>query len=392
MSERRRVRTKREQRRPRLFERLEQRLYLTVYYDLDVIASTPFESTLEYLNPPAINGSGNLAFVAGRHPNMGDIYAANDGGTYFVAQAADGNSASFGVYYQVDFNDAGEIVAQDQTVVGGELSGGRFTIHTFDANLAKDPALVATTGEIDEGQPYKELGFFPAINNDGTIVFSGNQEGFVPENQGPIVVAAHARGNAGNENEIIAMYPSTSAAVLIRPRISDTGRIVARTGPGSDTAIELLENGSSVIIADAANGFTGLGLNPGIAADGSTIVFFGEVSAEAANASRLNPGPGIFAAQQRGGFWTIDRVAGEGGNGYLDPGETFEDSNDDGLLNNGEVDLGPFDCVRTAPTCNGHLHAKPARFSDDCLPGGCERLELGSCGPSAVHQRVGVWD
>lgn len=127
-----------------------------------------------------------------------------------------------------------------------------------------------------------------------------------------------------------------------RPVIADNGSIVARVINGTSNEIKLFSNdlSSSELIAGPGNGFTNVGIGPGISDDGKVITFAGIAGA----GSPLNPGPGIFVAVQSTNGWTIKRIAGVSGNGYLDNGEAFDDLNGNGKFDTGmgEIDKGSF--------------------------------------------------
>jgi hypothetical protein len=117
--------------------------------------------------------------------------------------------------------------------------------------------------------------------------------------------------------------------------IADNGNIVVRDPSSSITLYDYQLN-AVASIASSTSGFASVGLAPGISDDGKVITFYGELNDAAATALGLTPGPGIFASIDTGsGIRKITRIAGLSGNGYLDPGETHEDTN-----NNGQVDLG----------------------------------------------------
>lgn len=138
-----------------------------------------------------------------------------------------------------------------------------------------------------------------------------------------------------------------SAAVF--PVIADNGSVLISASQVvngvSIRAINLYNNQLSTaetIAITSANGFTQLGNSPGISDDGNIVTFYGELNSGGASALNTNPGKGIFAAINTTSGWKIQRIAGIAGNGYLDPGETFQDTNNNGKFDTGEVDIGAF--------------------------------------------------
>ena len=159
-----------------------------------------------------------------------------------------------------------------------------------------------------------------------------------------------------------------SAPQSLRPSITDDGHVIVRAG-NEDTSPILLypyDLTSPVTIAGTDQGFTKLGSNPAITADGKVATFYGELSTSGAAALGLDPGPGIFASIDLGTGRVIVPVAGVAGNGYLDPGETFTENDGQIGFGPGDSDVGTiasFDPLErapvatTAPGNNGARHA-----------------------------------
>lgn len=83
--------------------------------------------------------------------------------------------------------------------------------------------------------------------------------------------------------------------------------------------------------------FTSVGSAPGISDDGKIVTFYGNLSQTGATTLNLTSGPGIFASIPFGsGTRKIERIAGVAGDGSLDPGETHEDTNNNGIVDPGE--------------------------------------------------------
>jgi hypothetical protein len=97
----------------------------------------------------------------------------------------------------------------------------------------------------------------------------------------------------------------------------------------------------TTIATTGGSDWSDLGIRPGIADDGNAVTFFGNLTAAGATNLGLSPGAGIFAFVESNGSTTIERIAGVSGNGFLDPGEVFEDDNGNGTLDVNE-DKGGF--------------------------------------------------
>src|SRR5262249_31622133 len=129
------------------------------------------------------------------------------------------------------------------------------------------------------------------------------------------------------------------------------GQVVTRLGNAPTDPITLLNSslGKVVDVATSAN-FSMLGQSPGISNDARIVVFAGDLTqagADAINAAQtdwdygvggkghfgvLKPGPGIFASVNTTLGRVIARIAGAAGNGVLDPGETYDDLNHNGVF------------------------------------------------------------
>ena len=121
--------------------------------------------------------------------------------------------------------------------------------------------------------------------------------------------------------------------------IADNGYVIAHVGEGNNGNLyHVSYNYSSIeVIASADNKlFSYIGKFPGISDNGNYVVFYGVMTEEGAKHLKTTPGPGIFV---RNNFNSqIYRINGLSGNGYLDPGETYEDKNENGQFDS-EIDV-----------------------------------------------------
>ncbi len=85
--------------------------------------------------------------------------------------------------------------------------------------------------------------------------------------------------------------------------------------------------------------FLDAGTRPGMSDNGQFVAFQGFLSVEGADSLDLTPGHGVFAQRPDG---RIVRLAGASGNGHLEPGEWYEDTNQNGEFDpdGGETDIG----------------------------------------------------
>lgn len=110
--------------RRRAFERLEERLALTVFYDFQVVAQTGQNGITDILGAPSINDRGETAFAA----------AVSGGEAIFVADAASGAtnitpgfvSSTRSFRPELEIANDGRVGAIDRT--SGSLVGTRARI------------------------------------------------------------------------------------------------------------------------------------------------------------------------------------------------------------------------------------------------------------------------
>ncbi len=189
------------------------------------------------------------------------------------------------------------------------------------------------------GLLYSTENKFEAINNSGQIVSSALSSDavnwFLQTPAGPVTT--------DNYNELL--LPSNP----VMPRIADNGLIVTKADRTPEASVNLYDYSLNFIaeIAGSTTGFTVLGERPSISDDGQYVVFYGELSQAGAdqltfNGSPTTPGKGIFIAVNSNDVWNINRVAGISNNGFLDPGESYFDSNFNGQFDpqSGETDEG----------------------------------------------------
>jgi hypothetical protein len=109
---------------------------------------------------------------------------------------------------------------------------------------------------------------------------------------------------------------------ILSPSISDDGHISIKAGSDPASPIRVYSSDLSTFhdIAVPAYGFTSLGNTPAISQDGKVVTFTGVLSQGGGALLGINPGPGVFAGVELStGLWTVVKVAGVAGDGYLDP-------------------------------------------------------------------------
>jgi len=327
----------------------------SLFYKYDIIAKTgdttldgrPLTSLGHY---PWVNNKGAVAYIAGGQigtasKRKGVMACDAQSGRRYVSPGLVGSSRTFGNLAQI--NDSNKVVAYDFS--GG--SSPEYLMRTYDSVPPIGPNYQGTTlaaGPNYAVQPYDPqdahldaVGVYPSINNNGQVAFSAQKY----DKSGPkyYLVTGDPSGNlsdpfVGNPVGITTAYtryygsgqPSQTGSAdgkfddYPNPQIADDGHIVVKAG----TRDQNLTAATPIPVADPIRlypydlgtyrdiactygsnceqqGFTKLGLRPGISNDGSIVVFEGD---------RGN-GPGIFASIEEtpGVTDTLVRIAGENG-------------------------------------------------------------------------------
>ncbi len=303
-------------------------------YKFDIVAKTggSFQSLGDN---PSINDRGLVAFV-GTALNDTDIYTGNPDGS--ITDVTGYSRSASNTTRSVQINNLNQIVTQDFRLSGNSAISG---IRVWDANEPGNFRNVAANTSNNF-----QLLSQPSINNKVT---PGVDSSFINN-----VVFSARLGTSGllrTPQELTSLvtggvYNEEVLPTPVRPMISDddiVGGVVVRFGNTASSPILLYKKDLSSFdtIANVSMGFTNLGQSPGISDDGQVVTFYGDLSAAGAITLGLKPGAGIFASVNTTNGRQIQRIAGVSGNGFLDPGETFTDTNGNGNLDAGE-DIGLF--------------------------------------------------
>lgn len=287
----------------------------------EVIAQTgeeivPLGNLTGFGGSPSINDLGFVAFV-GRANNNTDLLVENNSGEITNLSVSFPNPISQGV----QINNQNQVVARDRL-------GGVSTVRVWDFKNVGFAKSIGSGAFPANSHDFENILPFPSLNNDNQAVFVATPKGQFPNIALETLDGINLFGKRTYNETLL----STGIA---RPMIADNGNIVVRN-PSSAILLYDYEFNAATIIANQFDGFDYVGLSPGISDDGKIITFYGELNETGAENLGLTPGNGIFASIETGSQTRkITRIAGIAGNGYLDPGETFEDAN-----NNGKVDLG----------------------------------------------------
>ena len=344
--------------RPIAFERLEDRLCLSVFYDFEVLAQTQ-PGGLSSIEPAvSINDSGNVAFVASDSGGQG-IYFHN--GTTLTEIATD---PSFSYGRELQLNNTNEVGAV-------RIRSGTRTARIWDATSPNSTVRIAQS-TVSFPRPFDHfegLGNFASLSNDGQLSFAGLET----PTPGNGFWEVHLSDSFVDRSDDGREVTSFSTNTVFRQMAADGDRVVTGMRAGSARKITFYDLSGGVSmptnIADTASGaWSDLGIRPGITDDAQIVAFYGETAAGE---------KGIFASiwdddldptiqgDQPG--WRTEKIASTAdgftsfevdtrvGVNSTHRGEPFTDSNGDGIWDPGEPFTdsnrnGKFDASQRAVT------------------------------------------
>jgi len=137
----------------------------------------------------------------------------------------------------------------------------------------------------------------PAQNNNGLVAFCGQ------DTNGQLCLTT-------SEVQAPAQSFLLPSGNLAFPRVSDNGMVVATINDGTNTTLTLFTDETNLntpsILAGPDTGFASIGLSPCINDAGTIIAFYGDYEG---SDPALTNGPGVFAAINTGGTWTLVSIA-----------------------------------------------------------------------------------
>lgn len=325
------------------------RLYHRVRFDFDVVAHQgdllPDGSSISYLaREPSLNDNNDVAVVAVLNGTRHTVLSKEDGQLRDRLQVASDLNPAFGMHFDLRRNfycgAAVQINNARQVTWRATSEDGLFS---FIVRQDRSPATLRTVAQntyrridfpdlnldspFDYAFPFNSKALYPwvTLNNLGRVLFSGVLKADVTK-----TVLATARDPDSSAHEAMSDFYRSGwfpGFPELYPMIADNGRTVVRAGgdatsPIVDFADPTLTNPVSSLIAGTPE-FTALGSRPGISDDGRVVAFAADSADE---------GTGIFVAMDL----ERTKVLGLAGDGILDPGETWEDRNDNGVVDAGE--------------------------------------------------------
>ena len=316
------------------WEPLEERICLSTYFDYAVIAQTG--PSLGAIQPSAsINDAGKVAFVADVPAGGQAIFVGDGTTTTNITPGFQSPSRTFGRGIQINNSDI--VVAVDRDSLAGSTA---WRLRTWDADLVENQygntyltyAVAGTPRQA--GDDFDSIFSFASINNNDNVAYSA-LDGTVASLRFQDVLSV-------GDNQAAASLPAPQS---FRPMAAGQDRLIAKLGADPSDPIVLFEQTLSgdgftpTYVATAAMGYDAIGRSPGISDDGTVVAFYADRATPG-----TDPGPGIFLTDLLTGKTVRVASAGTGGNGTLDPGETYEDLNFDGQFtpSAGEVDFNPI--------------------------------------------------
>lgn len=288
-------------------EQFEERVLLTPFYDLTVLASTAspeFDSfgdlvsinNVVHGDNPNDNGPGTVAFVGYNEVNFdgqpeSGLWTAGVTSLINVNPSySDTSGRDFG--RAVDLNDQGILSARDR--YSGDAA--QFFVRTWDSKVADEHTDVASANNVlqpDFGT-FSLLQTFTDINDHGDVAYIGQSL--------DATYRTLMYQPVGGPAQPVSAFPIDQP--VPRPQLTDDGRMLYR----STESYLALRDPQTGVNVDVVKGFRNIGYGPGISKDGQLIAFIGD----------KGDGLGVYLAYQTGATYDTVRVAGAGEDGWTD--------------------------------------------------------------------------
>ncbi len=309
------------------------------FYKYDIIAKTGDQGIQKIENRVSINNLGKVAFVGDLDTTVFGSNAIFVGDSLLLKIVSSPLfSRQFGTSVQINDNN--------QIIANGRSTSNAGNISLWDGNSIDDSQLIASASVSIASDYYSILPSLSVNNSEKSVFVAFKQEFIINIFGGSLTSGDRVLVTASAPPRIIPLRPFNEkllpGSTAVFPVIADDGSVLISESQVvnnvSVRAINLYDNQLSTaktIAVTSSSGFTQLGNSPGISDDGKLIVFAGV----------NNVTSGIFASFKTGNAWqppilvsteTGATGASQIGNGFLDSGESWSDTNGDGLVNVGE--------------------------------------------------------
>ena len=355
----------------------------TIFYQFDVVVKTGEDELVEIEKYPSINDNGIIAFVGRVKGSDGrlleNLYSWEDISPHDVILRPlfntglllpkDGDDPTMTFGPEVIINNKNEVLAmrylraivQIGPIFGKILTAPLTYLETWDAQVANQhrckqlamghanatalvnflnplwagpsiwstnyPDLINLPSAFDLSSPFSIVFNWANINNHNQFIFNAMQNG-----EKNLVTKPNIFVGSKTEDKIL------------KPSLADNGNFVVKAGTSINSGIWLMpynfDFNQRIIIADPSN-YAAIGSRPVISDDGHVAVFIADMD------SSKNRRIYISSDLSMHSFKNPFPVAGISGNGIIDPGETFEDLNNNNIFDKltNEKDIGIFESI-----------------------------------------------
>ena len=294
-------------------------------YQYEIIAQTGTSvgdsNPVDLSDASSINDTGKVAFIArDQAGSRGRVILIHDGNVErnFII----GNPATVSDYVQV--NNADQIIFRQGFDDGLVSHINRLDSSSGGVTIASGSLTTAFSAPFDIVLPWTSL------NNNGRGVFSADVDSFT-------ILGSRAGGSGDHD-----ISPGLTGFPNLFPMIADNNTTVIRWGGTNDSPLLRFINtdlDTANFIAESDQ-FNAIGEMPGISDDGIVVVFFGDHKTE---------GGGIFISLFNGADFSPKKIVGLIDHPPVVPIAVYVDSNNTGVYELGEEDIGRFGNFSIAP-------------------------------------------
>jgi hypothetical protein len=387
------------------------------FFTFTVILTSGQAAVLDIEPAISINDAGKIAFVGSTASGQGVFVSDVGTSPTLVSFPMPTVARTYG--REVQINNAGKVAAID--VVAG--AGSQRRARLWDSSNP-GTSVIFGRSSVPPSDPafFDSLGNFTSVSPNASVAFAGLVN---PATTAPAAWNIHLSNVAVGRMDSATRVYSLGANSFFRLSCTDNAVLVGSKTGTAKKIVACFTGGVAVTIAETGSQWEDLGVRTSVCDDGRIIVFYGDLTTAGATALTasnadavpfpLRPGRGVFASLALGSAplsqrCTI-RLAGETGNGEVDPGERLSvppgssdsgpDLNYDGspewgltwAPDQGDVRVSVSD-LQPSPTAGAVSKASVVYMANDPINGGakavfCSRLNVfHDAGGSAV--RAGV--